>query len=700
MTTAPEIPVETRLLTSGNEAGTAPGDRRFRPDVEGLRAVAVVLVVLYHAGLKGLTGGYVGVDVFFVISGFVITGVLLREQAATKGVSIIGFYGRRSRRIIPAATLVIIVTVALTYFFLGVVYGNQTATDARWTAVFLANFHFSSVGTNYLAAQQPPSPLQNFWSLAVEEQFYLVYPTLVLLISAVRTRVSLQARLAVSLTAVIAVSFALSVVQTGSNPTVAYFSPLTRAWELALGALVAVSTRWLLGVPRAIGAAATWLGLGAIVVSAFAYTNMTAYPGSLVAVPVIGTALVIAGGVTAPRWGAESLLKLAPFRWLGKLSYSLYLWHWPILIIAAEAAGKSALPFSQSALWLAVALGASVATYNLIENPVRHANLSKLSRWVPIGLGVVLIATSFGFATVELDTHAAPAVPPTPVTPAGGSNPVTEVTDAVRAAAQIRALPADLTPSLGAPDWGGPPLSCWPSPGQTSIPACVFGDVHGTHTMVVYGDSHAGMWFDAMNYIAAQTHWKLVYLGKGDCPADMLPYENPPATGPAGSEYADCDQWHKFALNRINQLHPDLVVITQDFRTRPDGIAYTSSQWQQGLTDAFEAMRVPASKIIVLGNIPELANSVPQCLVQHSQDVQACSAPPNRFVSRYNRAEMAAASSAGVRYVDVTPWFCSTTCTAVVSKYQVFFDQYHVGLYYSYFLGPVLGQALDLSAYS
>ena len=130
----------------------------------------------------------------------------------------------------------------------------------------------------------------------------------------------------------------------------------------------------------------------------------------------------------------------------------------------------------------------------------------------------------------------------------------------------------------------------------------------------VYGDSHAGMWFDAMNYIAAQTHWKLVYLGKGDCPADMLPYENPPATGPAGSEYADCDQWHKFALNRINQLHPDLVVITQDFRTRPDGIAYTSSQWQQGLTDAFEAMRVPASKIIVLGNIPELANSVPQCL--------------------------------------------------------------------------------------
>jgi peptidoglycan/LPS O-acetylase OafA/YrhL len=700
VTTAPEAPVETRLLTSGDEAGTAPGDRRFRPDVEGLRAVAVVLVVLYHAGLKGLTGGYVGVDVFFVISGFVITGVLLREHATTNRVSIVGFYGRRSRRIIPAATLVIIVTVALTYFFLGIVYGNQTATDARWTAVFLANFRFSSVGTNYLAAQQPPSPLQNFWSLAVEEQFYLVYAPLVVLIATVRTRVSLQVRLALSLTAVIAASFALSVAQTGSNPTVAYFSPLTRAWELALGALVAVSTRWLLGVPRAIGAAVTWLGLGAIVASAFALTSTTPYPGSLVAVPVVGAALVIAGGVTAPRRGAESLLKLAPFRWLGKLSYSLYLWHWPILIIAAEAAGKSALPFSQSAVWLAVALGASVITYNLIENPVRHSNLSKLSRWAPIGLGVVLIATSFGFATVELDAHAASAVLPTSVTPSGGSNPATEVTDAVRAATQIRVLPADLTPALGAPDWGGPPLSCWPGPAQTSLPACVFGDVHGTHTMVLYGDSHAGMWFDAINYIAAQTGWKLVYLGKGNCPADMLSYQNPPATGPPGSEYADCDQWHQFALNRINRLHPDLVVITQDFRTRPDGVAYSASQWQQGLTDSIEAMRVPSSKIIVLGNIPELADPLPQCLVEHSQDVQACSAPPNLFVSRYNRAEMAAASSAGVRYIDVTPWFCSTTCTAVISRYQVFFDRYHVGLNYSVFLGPVLGQALDLAAYS
>jgi peptidoglycan/LPS O-acetylase OafA/YrhL len=182
---------------STDESGTAPGDRRFRPDIEGLRAVAVLLVVFYHAGFNGLRGGYVGVDVFFVISGFVITGVLLRERQTSSRTSLLHFYGRRARRIIPAATVVIVVTVIATYAALGVVFGNQTAVDARWTAVFLANFHFASEGTNYLTAQLPPSPLLNFWSLAVEEQFYLFYPAFFLVIAGLRTRWSLQVRLAV-----------------------------------------------------------------------------------------------------------------------------------------------------------------------------------------------------------------------------------------------------------------------------------------------------------------------------------------------------------------------------------------------------------------------------------------------------------------------------------------------------------------------
>ena len=275
MATAVEDEPRTRPVY---EAGTAPGDRRFRPDIQGLRALAVLLVVLYHAGLHGLSGGYVGVDVFFVISGFVITGLLLRERAKSHRTSLLSFYGRRSRRIIPAATLAITVTVIAVYAVLGAAYGYPTAIDARWTAVFLANFHFAQAGTGYLAAQQPPSPLLNFWSLAVEEQFYLVYPLLFMVLASVRTRWSQQAKLVAGLGVVIVVSFGLSVAQTATNPTVAYYSPLTRAWELALGALLAVGTNWLLKIPRPIGAAITWLGLAAIVFAAVDFNATTAVP--------------------------------------------------------------------------------------------------------------------------------------------------------------------------------------------------------------------------------------------------------------------------------------------------------------------------------------------------------------------------------------------------------------------------------------
>ena len=254
--------VENRYLASGDQSGTAPGDRRFRPDVEGLRAVAVALVVLYHANVPHITGGFVGVDVFFVISGFVIACLLLRERAATGHTSILGFYARRARRIIPAATLVILATVLLSYHFLGFVEGNNAAVDGRWAAVFLSNFHFSASGTNYLSSFLPPSPLQNYWSLSVEEQFYAVFPLLLLVVANAKGRLSFNARLGAVLSIIICGSFALSVVQTSTSPTAAFFSPFTRAWELALGAIVALGTKKMVKIPSTLAAVVTWLGLG------------------------------------------------------------------------------------------------------------------------------------------------------------------------------------------------------------------------------------------------------------------------------------------------------------------------------------------------------------------------------------------------------------------------------------------------------
>ena len=703
MTIASETTTEEHGSLLSDEAGTAPGDRRFRPDIQGLRAVAVLLVVFYHAGLSWLSGGYVGVDVFFVISGFVITGLLLRERGTSGRTSLAAFYGRRSRRIIPAATLVIVVTVVMTYARAGVVFGAQTATDAKWAAVFLANFHFASIGTNYLTARLPPSPLQNFWSLAVEEQFYLVYPTLFLLIASIRTRLSIQARLFVGLVIIIAGSFVLSVFQTASSPTVAYFSPFTRAWELAIGALVAVSTKWLLTLPKAVCAVLTWVGLAGIAFGAVVFNGNTAYPGSLVAIPVVGAALVIAGGTRTPPWAAESVLKRGPFQWFGKLSYSIYLWHWPLLIIAADVSGTTSLPFRRNIIWLLVALIASVASFYLVENPVRHARLSRYGRWTPIGLGAVLIAASLILATVEIDAHAAPL--PSSSSSYGSTADIprvagstAEVERVVSASANIKKLPADLTPTLTnvSHDWGGPYPPCFPATGQSSIPQCVFGDLKSTHTMVVYGDSHAAMWFQTLDFIATQMHWRLAFLGKGYCPAGSLPYENPSGFGRPGGEYSVCDQWHRFALNRINRLHPSLVIITQEVRTKPDGVAYSEAQWQHGLVKTISLIHVPKDRIVVLGNVPLLPTSGPQCLSRHPDNVQACSGPVSLWQSSVNKAEQMAATEEGAQYVSVTPWFCSSTCTPVIGNYEVYWDQFHITAAYALFLGGVLAKSLPL----
>jgi peptidoglycan/LPS O-acetylase OafA/YrhL len=394
----------TRFLASGDEAGTAPGDRKFRPDVEGLRAVAVALVVLFHAGVPAVSGGYVGVDVFFVLSGFVITGLLLRERAASGKTKLLGFYGRRCRRILPAATLVIIVTVLAAYHWLGFITGNSTAQTGRTASLFYANFHFISIGTNYLASQAPPSPLQNFWSLSVEEQFYVVYPTLFIFAALMWSQVSLRLKLTVLLLISIAASFAWSIHQTATNATAAYFSPFTHAWELALGGLVAVGSYQLVKLPRWVAIAMTWVGLAGILVAAFVFTAATAYPGYAVALPVVGTALVVAGGTAAPAWGAEALLRLHPFRWLGKLSYSLYLWHWPILIIAAQYAGRP-LSVKDNLGWVLVALGISIVCYLGVENPIRHWKFLTRSPVRSVCLGALLTAISLGVMAFELATH-------------------------------------------------------------------------------------------------------------------------------------------------------------------------------------------------------------------------------------------------------------------------------------------------------
>jgi peptidoglycan/LPS O-acetylase OafA/YrhL len=379
---------DERFLATGDEAGTSPGDRAWRPDVEGLRAIAVTLVVFVHYGVPRFAGGYVGVDVFFVISGYVITGLLLRERLGTGRTSLANFYARRSRRILPAALLVILVMVLATYLVSGIRFGNEVAGEGRWAAAFGFNFRY------FFPSWNPLPILSNFWSLAVEEQFYIVFPVFFFLVAKIKRGSFFRAHLAIGLAAVIITSYTMSIMQSSADQGWAFVSPVTRAWELALGALISVGTPWLLGIPKLIAAALTWLGMGVILFSAVVYTELNAvafgpltngYPGWRVAVPVVGAGMVIAGGTVTPRWGVEPVIGTMPFRWLGRRSYSLYLWHWPIFVVASQAAGSSSL-WKVKVPALVISLVLTVVTYRFVEEPFRHWRLPS-GRTVRLGLG-------------------------------------------------------------------------------------------------------------------------------------------------------------------------------------------------------------------------------------------------------------------------------------------------------------------------
>ena len=366
----------------------------FRPDIQAMRALAVLLVVLYHTDIPGVHGGFLGVDVFFVISGFVITNVLLREKASKGTTSIPGFYARRIRRILPAATVVLIATVFATYHWLSYITGAINANDAKYVAAFVGNFRFASLGTQYFTATQPPSTLQQFWSLAVEEQFYLVWPLLFLLITLPWKKFSPVPRLITALTIVIGVSLAWCIIETQQNEVWAFFSPLTRAWELALGAMLAVVGPHLRGRAPRSGVILGAIGLVTVLLCTWIYTTSTLWPGSAVIIPVLATGAIIAGGSLRGPDSFGRFTTFPPVQWMGNISYSLYLVHWPVIAIATQYA-LAPLPLRSEIELVLISVALAGLLYYAIENPIRRSRWLSNRRAVTFIIGTVLIGLSF-----------------------------------------------------------------------------------------------------------------------------------------------------------------------------------------------------------------------------------------------------------------------------------------------------------------
>ena len=378
-------------------------DLEFRGDVEGLRAVAVLLVVLYHAGVSWVPGGFVGVDVFFVISGFLITGLLIREHEKRGGISLPGFYARRARRILPAAMVVLAGVILLAHYeqnFLSYDNAGQvnTITDVKFSALFWANIHFASQNTNYFNLGSAPSAVLHFWSLAVEEQFYLVWPTVVLVLAFLCRKLwPIRNTVLVAASAATAASFFYAMGAVQANATSAFFSPLTRAWELGIGAMAATLVGFAGRLNKWVGVALAWCGIIAIAVSAKIYSDASNFPGPHALLPVLGAVAVIIGG--ASGIGAGHLLGFHPVRAIGRVSYGWYLLHYPPMVLWSGAL-YVVLPVHERLLIALATLGIAFFMYFVLEKPIRRSKYLAARPWVSIAMGLSLVASVFDFATM------------------------------------------------------------------------------------------------------------------------------------------------------------------------------------------------------------------------------------------------------------------------------------------------------------
>ena len=332
-------------------------------------------------------------------------------------------------------------------------------------------------------------------------------------------------------------------------------------------------------------------------------------------------------------------------------------------------------------LGLIVALSVGVL---LLLQPDRIGRLVRTRRGLVAVLSVsVVIVVVMSVQSADVSSGAAPRARPTALVP------LATVLGAVKASTRIHVAPPDLTPSLAeaSTDVGLPPASsgCFASAVQTSVPACLFGDPEGNHTIVLYGDSHAGMWFQALDAIAARSHWRLIALTKSSCPAAPMP------------NLASCASWQRYAINRIKEINPDLLVISQ-WALDPItfGVRDPAKQWKQYLESLLKSVASPTTTSVVIGQIPYLQGT--ECLARGLPDVQRCSVSPRySFVPPYNKAERTAALAEGARYIDVIPWLCAKRCSPVIANYDVYVDGNHLSTGYSLYLEGVLAQKLGLN---
>lgn len=651
----------------------------FRGDIQGLRAIAVAAVVLYHAGVPFLPGGYVGVDVFFVISGFLITAHLLSSLERDGRVKFASFYARRVRRILPASFVVLALSVVAALLWFPPLLMNEVWKGALATALYVPNMLFAAEGTNYLA-ETAPSVFQHYWSLGIEEQFYLLWPLLLAFgWGVLRSRRTLG----LVLVTLVALSFAACVFLTFYAQPWAFFSLPTRAWELGMGGLVAFAlSRRPVILPDWAAPAAGWAGVAGILGSVVLLNSDTAFPGYWAMLPVASTALVILAGANDSSHGPSRTLSARPMLFIGAISYSLYLVHWPALIIPDVATGGS-LPQWLTLLIAVLCVPAAWLMYKYVENPARSAQWlvrarprrSLFGAAVASVAAIALATGAYGFSSTQVlsTNETAPA--------AVASNPpiFTEF------------VPSNLTPSLRDTADSQPVIyddGCHRNFASVDSTGCVYGD-DSLPRIVLFGDSHAAQWFPAVSAFATENGYSLEVHTKSSCPSVTADVKR------KGVFYGECSTWRQGVIDRLNQEEPAMVLLSNyGIERLPYSEGDHAVAWGTALSETIDRLDVP---VAVIADTPDLKDSPSICLSARLDDTHSCGKSRDFALKSITRSvEESVTAERGVPLIDLTDFICDPEwCAPITGNVLIYRDAHHITTAFSSLLGEPLARELQ-----
>ena len=696
----------------------SPATTVIRTDIQGLRAIAVTMVLLYHLWPNRLTGGFAGVDVFFVISGFLITSHLLASPPR-RGRDLLQFWSRRIRRLLPAALLVLAATLAASRLVAPDTQWGSTANHVKAAALYFVNWRLAADSVDYLARENAPSPVEHFWSLSVEEQFYFIWPILILLLvgAALLLRWRLVPTVSLGLGAVVAASLGYSISETASNPPAAYFVTPTRIWELGIGGLLAaaLSSRALgrrrdseaLPIPAPARIALAWAGLAAIGVTAFRYTAATPFPGWEALLPVLGAAAVIAACPPKATASPGPAMALRPVQWLGDVSYSVYLWHWPIIALLPYALDHSLSTRDKLAI-VVVSLVLAGLTKRYVEDRFRTPRWGRplVKPYALAACAMALVVGATALQNHEVTQREAQSV-------AALHHALSAKEPCIGAAAM--AVPAGqcsgtdntlvLSPLQAAKDRSKAYASvsggkdCFSYTPSFRVVTCTFGDPQGKVKVALVGNSHAGEWVPALDLVAKEQHWQVTtYLASQCASSNILQRFDTPAYAQA------CLDWSKKVTRTVAAAHYDLVVMTNRVSVSAVGYSMAASyaQYEKGYVDVLRAFAAAHEPVLGIRDTPAPGTSIPDCLAAHPDDYSACNGTPTKWLPPEPlTTAIASLHDSRIREVDLTRYICrDDVCPAVIGRIPVYFDGSHLTATFNQTLAPYLAPALVRALHS